>query len=67
MAQYESIANSLASASEFKRNTDMTSGRQAASLTNKSHTVNKACATILFENVRCAISHIKASFGGSAE
>lgn len=65
--QYSSIANQLASTQNFKRGADMTSGRVAAGLTNKAHTVNKACATVMLDNVRCAVSHIKASFGGSAE
>lgn len=64
--QYQSIANSLANANDFKRG-DMTSGREAAGLTSKANTVNKACASVLLDNVRSAVSHIKASFGGSAE
>lgn len=65
--QYQSIANGLASQSEFKRGGDMTTGREAAGLTSKANTVNKACASVLLDNVRSAVSHIKASFGGSAE
>jgi hypothetical protein len=67
VAQYSAIANSLASAQDFKRGADMHTGRVAAGLTSKSTTVNKACATIMLDNVRCAVSHVKASFGGSAE
>jgi hypothetical protein len=65
--QYQSIANGLASATDFKRGGDMTTGREAAGLTSKANTVNKACAQILLDNVRGAVAHIKASFGGSAE
>lgn len=67
VAQYQSMANQLASAQNFKRGADMSSGRVAAGLTNKASTVNKACASVLLDNVRSAVSHIKASFGGSAE
>jgi hypothetical protein len=66
-AQYAAIANQLASAQNFKRGADMSTGRVAAALTSKSSTVNKACATVMLDNVRCAVQHIKASFGGSAE
>jgi hypothetical protein len=65
--QYSTIANQLATSQNFKRGGDMTSGRVAAGLTNKAHTVNKACASVMLDNVRSAVSHIKASFGGSAE
>lgn len=65
--QYDSIANQLASSQNFKRGSDMSTGRIAAGLTSKAHTVNKACASVMLENVRSAVSHIKASFGGSAE
>jgi hypothetical protein len=65
--QYDSIANQLASSQNFKRGADMSTGRIAAGLTSKAHTVNKSCASVMLENVRSAVSHIKASFGGSAE
>lgn len=67
VAQYQSMANQLASAQNFKRGADMSTGRAAAGLTSKASTVNKACASVLLDNVRSAVSHIKASFGGSAE
>lgn len=65
--QYQTIANGLASQNDFKRGGDMTTGREAAGLTSKANTVNKACASVLLDNVRSAVAHIKASFGGSAE
>ena len=67
VSQYQTMANQLASAVEFKRGSDMSTGRAAAGLTNKASTVNKACASVMLDNVRSAVSHIKASFGGNAE
>lgn len=63
--QYSAMANQLATSQNFKRGGDMTTGRVAAALTNKANTVNKACAQVMLDNVRCAVAHIKASFGGS--
>lgn len=65
--QYESMATQLAKAENFKRGSgDMTSGRRAAALTSKSDQVNKACATAIFDVVKCAVAHVKASMGGNA-
>lgn len=65
--QYEAMANQLAKAENFKRGSgDMASGRRAAALTSKSDQVNKACATAIFDVVKCAVQHVKASMGGNA-
>lgn len=65
LKDYEAVANSLASAENIKRNVDMAAGSSVSALTGQSNQVNKACASIMLENVKNAVAHIKASFGGN--
>ncbi len=68
VTQYERLANEMAKTENFKRGSgDMKGGRRAAALTSKSDTVNKACASALFDVVRCAVQHVKASMAGGSE
>lgn len=68
VTQYETMANQMAKTENFKRGSgDMKGGRAAAALTSKSDSVNKACATALFDVVRCSVQHVKASMAGGSE
>lgn len=68
VAQYETWTNNAIDPDKLKRGGgDMAAGRRAAALTGMSNSVNKACATALFDVVRCAVQHVKASMAGGSE